>query len=282
MDGVETTQTIRALGINVPIIALTANAIAGAKEEILAAGMDDYLAKPINKTLLFKMLEQRLPAGKIKRTPPETVIAGEAGFEAQRDGEFWSGIEQIEGLSVQTGLDRVSGRRDVYEKSLKLTIAEIEKCDKNLNNFLEAGDIRNFSIEAHSMKGSLANIGATELSANAHALETAADRGDAAFCTAKLPPFLQALNRLRLSLTQAFAKESENRGPVMIPPALPLVFEELTAAFSRMDFPAIDKGIESLNALNTDGALKEEIERIKDAVLVMDYDGAMEVMRKLL
>jgi DNA-binding response OmpR family regulator len=117
------------MGINVPIIALTANAAAAAKEEFLTAGMDDYLAKPINKTLLFEVLEKWIPAGKIKAMPVEMGVAGESGYDAQ--GDFWSKTEQIEGLSVQTGLDRVSGKRDIYKKSLMLTIKEIEKCDKN-------------------------------------------------------------------------------------------------------------------------------------------------------
>jgi HPt (histidine-containing phosphotransfer) domain-containing protein len=280
MDGVNTTLTIRALGINVPIIALTANVVAGAREEILTAGMDDYLTKPINKTLLFKMLEEWIPAGKIKKAPVETAVAGEAGVEAQ--GEFWSEIEQIEGLSVRTGLERVFGQRDVYEKSLKLTIKEIEKCDKNLSNFLATGDLRTFSIEVHSMKGSLANIGAMELSVKAQELETAADHADAGLCAAKLPLFLKALRRLNSSLAKAFSKENQSHGPIKIPPELPSIFEKLTVAFAETDFPAIDRGIESLNALNTDGMLKEEIEHIKDAVLMMDYDGAMGVMRKLL
>ena len=65
MSGVETTQAIRALGIDVTIIALTASAVVGAKEMMLAAGMNDYLGKPIIKPELFRVLKKWLPAGKI-------------------------------------------------------------------------------------------------------------------------------------------------------------------------------------------------------------------------
>jgi HPt (histidine-containing phosphotransfer) domain-containing protein len=136
------------------------------------------------------------------------------------------------------------------------------------------------------MKSSLANIGVMELSAMAQGLESAADQNDIAFCSAKLPLFLETLRFLRSSLTEAFAEKNQSHGQIEIPSGLPLIFEKLTLAFADTDFPAIDRGIESLNALakrgEMDGALKEEIEHIKDAVLMMDYDDAQEVMRKLL
>jgi HPt (histidine-containing phosphotransfer) domain-containing protein len=169
----------------------------------------------------------------------------------------------------------------MYEKTLKLMIKEIEKCDKNLNGFLAADDMRNFCIEVHSMKGALANIGATELSAEALELEKASDRGDAAFCALHLPPLLEKLGGLNQNLRDAFSAISQNDGPIEIPPEFPPVFEILKEAFAEMDIVTIDREMERLNSLNPAGALKEAIERIKDAVLVMDYDEAAEVIRKI-
>jgi CheY-like chemotaxis protein/HPt (histidine-containing phosphotransfer) domain-containing protein len=281
LDGVETTQIIRVLGFDLPIIALTANAIAGAKDEFLAGGMNDLLTKPINKALLFKILKDWLPAEKIKLEPSRTQSASKG--EAETNAEFWNQIGQVKDLSVSTGLDRVSGRRDIYQKSLELTIKEIAKCDKNLNKFLSAGDLENFSIEVHGMKGSLANIGAMELSAAALELETAADRADSAFCTENLAPFLDALKALGAGIAEAFgAQQSVTAGAVEIPPELLPVFENLLASFKAMDFLAIDEGMERLNAFNVDSPLlKDEIEKIKDAVVVMDYEGATETIQKL-
>ena len=131
------------------------------------------------------------------------------------------------------------------------------------------------------MKGSLANIGVMGLSALAKELETASDHGDAAFCAANLAPFLEALRDLSLSIAEAFEAESINNGPIEIPPELPAIFEKLKKAFENTDFLAIEKLMRSLNELKPEGALKEEMEIINDAVLMMDYDSALEVMQRL-
>jgi signal transduction histidine kinase/CheY-like chemotaxis protein/HPt (histidine-containing phosphotransfer) domain-containing protein len=289
MDGVEATKIIREKGVKVTIIALTANAVAGAKEEFFIAGMDDWLTKPINKALFFKMLEKWIPAEKVSKASTEPVDQSDNGGGGETGGgeddstqdEFRRSIEQIEGLSVKTGLERNSGW-DSYKTSLRLMVKEIKTCDMNLNEFLDAGDLHNFSISVHGMKSALAFIGAPELSRLAYDLELASDREDAVFCASNLPPFLKRLTALGRSLAQAFAKDNLNRGPIEIPPGLPLIFERLAAAFDETDFLAIDEGIESLDALNPGGTLKDEIERLKDAVLMMDYEGAKEIMRELL
>ncbi|MCL1928640.1 MAG: ATP-binding protein [Treponema sp.] len=280
MDGVEATKIIRKTGITVPIIALTASAVEGSRELFLAAGMNDVLTKPINKSLLFKALEEWIPAEKIKKMSDEAVAANTA--DTAEDKEFWNNIEQIQGLSIQIGLERISGQREVFKKSLKLTIDEIEKCDKNLTEFLASGDMNNFRIEVHGIKGSLANIGVMELSARAYELEKASGKEDAAYCASDLPGFLEALRGLGSRIAEVFAKENKNLGPIEIPPELPPVLEKLKAAIEQNDFSAMDEAIESLDALNPGGALKEETDKIKEAVMIMNNDGALEVIRELL
>jgi signal transduction histidine kinase/ActR/RegA family two-component response regulator len=283
IDGVEATKILRRMGEEVPIVALTANVIEGVKDAFLTAGMNDFLAKPILKASLTQTLETWLPAGKIvKHTghAGETALAGK--LEVGADEVFWEKIEQISGLSVQIGLERVSGQRDVYKRSLKLMITEIEKSSQNMKDFLAADDMRNFSITAHGMKSSLANIGVPGLSGMALDIETAAIRMDPAFCALKLPFLLDGLDALRSGLVEVFSINKQSDGLIEIPPGLPPVFEKMTAAFEEMDFPTIDEAIKALDTLNPNDALIEEFDRIKDAVLMSDYDAAKEVMQKLL
>jgi HPt (histidine-containing phosphotransfer) domain-containing protein len=176
----------------------------------------------------------------------------------------------------------VSDQMDIYEKSLKLTISEIKKCVRNLNNFLEAEDMHNFSIELHGMKGSLANIGAMNLSAKALELELASAKDDSAFCASNLPDFTKRLEELKVKLQEAFAEKRQNLGPIEIPPELPRIFERLKNAFDEMDFVAIDNEIENMDALNLNDALKEDTEQIKDAVQITDYESAMSVIERVL
>jgi HPt (histidine-containing phosphotransfer) domain-containing protein len=164
---------------------------------------------------------------------------------------------------------------------LKLMIHEIEKACKNLDEFLLASDMNSFYIEVHGIKGALANIGAMELSEKAFDLEIAASKKDTAFCVDNLPHLQEKLSNLRSALIEAFSVISSSDSFV-IPPELPDIFERLRDAFAETDLILIDKEVENLNALNLSGILGEEIEKIKDMMMMMNYDEATEQMLKLL
>ena len=281
MSGIEATKAIRELGIITPVIALTASAVVGARENMLEAGMNDYLAKPIIKTELMRMLKKWLPGEKLLDHFSETVINDNA-VNDESYKEFWTKIEQIEGLSMSIGLGRVEGDRDLYEKTLKLMIYEIEKSDKNLMEFLSANDMGNFCIEVHGIKGSLANIGAMNLSEKAYDLEMASNKNDIEYCVLNLPALLESLKNLNIKLKEAFLVINQSSGPIRIPPELPPVLKRLIIAFDEIDLMHINEEMEKIDALNPGGALKEEIEHIKDMVMMMNYDEAKECINKLL
>jgi HPt (histidine-containing phosphotransfer) domain-containing protein len=268
------------LGITVPIVALTASAVAGVKETLIEAGMDDYLCKPIIKSELMRVLKEWIPADKISETTLEIVSPSEPEDDLYK--EFWEHIEHIDGLSVITGLGRVYGQRDVYKKTLELTIHEIAKTDKNLKEFLSAKDMENFHIEVHGIKSTLANIGAMGLSSLAYSLEMASSKTDYDSCTSNLPHLLEGMNKLYLKLKEAFSAINSYDGQIIIPPEIPPIFERMIDAFIKTDVVALYKEVENLDALNLDGALKEEIEHIKDYVILMDYDLAKENIIQLL
>ncbi|MDR0476156.1 MAG: response regulator [Treponema sp.] len=276
MDGIRAVEIIREKGLNVPIIALTANVLYGARERFIAAGMNDFLKKPINRIELIQVLEKYIPPGKIIRPSSEAVSANESGTES--GGEFWRKVGQIRYLSVNAGMERVSNQYDIYKKSLKLAIGEIEKCNSHLNGFLAAGDTRNFSIEAHGMKTLLANIGAMELSDQAQKLETKSDIGDLASCALSVESFLKDLKVLSSQLQGAFSETEQDLGPFEIPPEAFQIFQRLKNAFVEMDFLIIDNEVAKLEALNLKGVLKGKVDGIKDAVLMMDYEKAKETM----
>jgi len=280
MNGIETTKAIREMGIDIPIIALTASAVTGAREIMLEAGMSDYLAKPIIKFELNQILKQWIPEEKLLE-PTQSETPGADIQDDSRD-EFWNAVEHIDGLSIMEGLSRIDCQRDVYEKSLKLTIFEVEKSDRNLRAFLSAGDMENFRIEVHGIKGALANIGMMDLSAKAFELEQAAKDNDAAFCEKNLPALLSEMSALSENLSHAFSMIKRDSGQIEIPAELPDIFLRMTDAFGEMDFMRIDSEMEKLDALNITGSLKDDIEQIKDAVLMMDYDGAEEQIKALL
>ena len=285
MSGIEATKAIRDLGITVPIVALTASAIAGARETMLESGMDDFLTKPIIKAELKGALKRWIPAEKLLDSPPEIPADEDALVDDDRDDEsreFWSKIEQISEISVATGLGRVEGQWNVFKKTLQLMMDNIGKSERNLRAFLADGDMPNFRIEVHGIKGALANMGAMELSAKAFELESASGKSDAAFCESNLPPLLIRLANLKQKLQEAFAAISHSGSPIIIPPEVPPILARIKGSFAEMDLVQIGSELEKLEALNLGPALKEEVEKLKDEILMMDYDKASEHIDKLM
>jgi HPt (histidine-containing phosphotransfer) domain-containing protein len=216
-----------------------------------------------------------------------TVKTTTDNTSSEKDKEFWEKVNDIEGLSVQIGLERVSGQADIYEDALKLLVKEIEKCIGNLKEFLAADDMHNFTIVAHSIKSSLANIGALELSSRAYELEISSGRKDNDFCASALQAFLDSLDSLRNKLKEAFPQSPQVRGTIVIPPELTLILTRMRDAFIKMEFVEINNEIKNLETFtrsndHSNGELKNEIDEIMDAVMVMDYDNATEVIEKLL
>jgi len=279
MDGVEALKIIREMGIDTPVIALTANAVTSARDMLLAAGMDDFISKPIVKEALNAILIKWVPTARLIHT--ETENAEDFSTGSEEHSEFWDRINKIDEISMQIGLERVSGQVDVYETALKLLTKEIEKCVRNLGTFLASSDMHNFRIEAHSMKTSLANLGAMDLSSKAYELELSSGKEDVDFCASALQPFTDALINLGNQVKEAFS-EVHHESNTAVPPELKPILTRMKDAFGSMEFVEINNEMQNLENLEMDEELKYEIEEIKDAVIVMDYDNASEMIQKLL
>jgi len=169
MDGFKATKQIRnsESGVqnhNIPIIALTANTTKEDRKRCLTAGMDDYMAKPFTPELLVNKLKKWLPENNIG--PDDTLVS------PQRDPEMndiwdWSGF-----------LDRVMGDEDlameIFNDFLTETLIRVEKID----TALYLGNIHATAREAHTLRGSAANVGAIAVEKIAHEMETFAGATD--------------------------------------------------------------------------------------------------------
>ncbi len=165
MDGIEATQKIRTFDVNTPIIAMTANAMAGDREHCLDVGMDDYITKPINSVELFDVLrrhikEETLPPNADQVINNENSKQGAVVFETD-----------IAILDMQEGLSHVDGDQKLYYSILK------RFCDTRANT---VDEIKQAVLEdklkdalriAHTLKGIAGTIGAPLLAEAALDLE---------------------------------------------------------------------------------------------------------------
>ena len=167
LDGVQATARIRTLPPPkdaVPIIALTAHAMTGAKEEYLAAEMDDYLSKPIDNVALFSLLND-VAEGRIGRSVPRARVS----------------IDGISDVAIDPArLETVAEvmADEPFGEFFGVFLASTAERIRHICELLDQDDFQQIGLEAHTLLGTAANFGASRLSRLAIELRSACDSGD--------------------------------------------------------------------------------------------------------
>lgn len=163
MDGLETLKKIRALPSayfqNVPIIALTANAVSGTKEMFLANGFNDYLSKPIAISHLEALLKRWLPSSLLKLQ------------DSKISEPLYQEVADFGNIDYQSGLVNCANQTEVYLTAVKQFLHDSRATTEELTNAKELGDALLFTTIVHGIKSAAKTVGATELSRIAHELE---------------------------------------------------------------------------------------------------------------
>jgi len=203
MDGVEATAEIRKLGgkyKDLPIIALTANAVQGAKEMFLSKGFSGFISKPIEMQELSEILWELLPKGKIRKKTP----GADGGVNKKTRSEFLDILDKIDEINTEIGLKHISGMEDMYRELLEILYRRIVPECEIMSTSLNDEDMRIFSISIHAMKATLSTIGAIRLSETALKLEMAAKEKDIELCKKGFPAFKEKLFSLKEQLAVVF------------------------------------------------------------------------------
>ena len=189
MDGMEMIRLLRSREDNPnrrkPCIALTANAVAGAREEYLAAGFDDYLIKPVNGSRLEQMLMKYIPEDKLvpvgQANAPQQEPSQDSQELAQQDApqeaDSLDRIEEKGYLDVKEGIE-YAGTREMYRTVLQFFVNSIDGKIEEIRGYYQAEDWENYRTKVHALKSSAKVIGADELSNRARALELAVNNED--------------------------------------------------------------------------------------------------------
>ncbi|MDR1611829.1 MAG: response regulator [Planctomycetota bacterium] len=185
MDGVETTRRIRKMGgrqADLPIIALTANAVQGARELLLTSGMNDFLSKPIERDKLHAVLERWIPAHRRRNT----VVSRLPDSLTER----LERAAAIEGLDIRQGLENADATQKEYEDALAKMAHRLPRATEAIVGLFHARDHDRLVSALSAERTAFANLGAVILSRVAAELEEAIGRGDAGFFADILPKFL--------------------------------------------------------------------------------------------
>ena len=193
-DGVETLKRIREINNgkyqDLPVIALTANTISGAREMFRNEGFTEFIPKPIERSVLERVLRRVLPRncfqyGAEMISPPEAPAVEKEPEEraAKEDvplkeasGRF-AGLDKA-GINEKMGLDYCCGEEEFYLEMLQMFGSQYEEKRAEIVSLYESADWADYAIKVHALKSTSLTIGAEQLSDSAKMLEQAGKKED--------------------------------------------------------------------------------------------------------
>lgn len=183
LDGVETLRMSKVMEGNkckdTPIIALTANAIAGSREKYLEAGFSDYLSKPVEAGMLESMLIKHLPEDKctilMDETSADSIQGSGKKDEATgaQDISFEKEKDIASEIDWELGLEYCSQDLEMYQEILDMYVEEYEKKSVLIEDAFAMKNWKDYTTYAHALKSTSLSIGAKALSEHAKELEFA-------------------------------------------------------------------------------------------------------------
>ena len=280
MDGVTATLEIRKLAQfkDLPIIAMTANAMQQDRERCLQAGMNDFIAKPIEPDQLWSMLSRWVKpnlAGSAARQQDGAVLPAEPAQGAASDA-----LElpvDIEGLDVRAGLRRLLGKTSTYVALLHQFVQKHKTAAGEIGSALD-GDWADAERLAHTVKGVAGTLGGRVLQDAAAELErTIRERQARALVEQRLEEFARALATLisqmetKLPLSQPLPQA--HGAPVAVDEArLAILTNELAALLAQDNFAASD--LFAANAELLRSAFPEAFGRLAQQIEDFDFTAA--------
>lgn len=268
MDGVTATKIIReecgGNGKNPIIIALTANAIDGAREMFLANGLQDFVAKPIAKIDLHDIMSKWVPAGRKIHTKHEVE---EAKISEDELADLF-----MEEIDVRKATDRKGGGIEDYIELLELFYMEGMGKVKLIRQLEESKDYENYDIETHALKSAAANIGADVLSEEAKNHEFAAKEGRYEFIHTNIDRLVEHYERILEEVRKMLVRKGRLEQKV----------KTSAERLSQEDFMnRVKVALEALEDFRSKDARKE-IEDILGFELQEEWEKKMEEVLRLL
>jgi signal transduction histidine kinase/CheY-like chemotaxis protein/HPt (histidine-containing phosphotransfer) domain-containing protein len=285
LDGIETTHIIRRFHEeynDVPIIALTANAMEETRSMFLVEGMNDFIAKPIEVKIIGAKLRQWLPKEKIYHvSEEERKAAGEKSQEPQND----SAISQLQktGLFDVKAAVSMLGTEELYWTVLQDYYNVIDKKTALIRVFYETLDWKNYTIEVHALKSASRQIGANALADLAAKMEKSANDKDYGFIVENQERLLHMYEGCKLALAPLMKSEESESTALKGPAAreeLSAMFKELRDAVDDLDMDGMESAVKKLAEYTYPEDQQALLVQLKDAVANLDVDACQTLLEQ--
>ena len=283
MDGVETLAAMKTLesnkNIGVPCIALTANAGAGARDEYIAAGFDDYLSKPVNGETLENMLYKLLPKEKIQIAENTKEVLDESLDDHGKKEEVIHEdfIDALEGIDLKEALNNC-GSREVLTTVVKEFLISLDKKAGDIENFAENKDYRNYTVAVHALKSSARLVGAMELSKEAAYLEQCGNDENEAEIVEKTPHLLNLYRSYKDKFKAAAENEDDSDLPEISEDELLSAFSDIKELVEAYDYDTADGIMDMLKGYKIPDSYKEKYKKVAEFMALVDRDSLLSIL----
>ncbi|MGD1930888.1 MAG: response regulator [Leptolyngbyaceae cyanobacterium] len=287
MDGLEVTRRIRDLAregevaserfATVPIVAMSANALQGDREAGLAAGMNDYLTKPIDPERLYSALLRWIPRQHLER---QSAVPSERMMSQKSEAD----LSNLPVLDCYAALKRLGGNQEIYQGVLKQFVQQHQNSTDLFRIAEQHQDWQAGGELAHSIKGISANIGAQSLANIAMNLESAFDSCQTEVILVLLPIFSQQLESV-IEAIKEFGVDSESKNLLKIQKEFN---EEETRALLcqlenalKADLGAVTEKIKQLRQPLQSVGLATELQAVENYFINLDMISAAQALKHI-
>ena len=285
MDGAEATKIIRGLEEErfrtMPIIALSANAVRGAREMFMEAGMNDFVPKPIEMRIMDRVLRKWLPDDKVI----SNRSSEEDGYKEENSNTPTGSLSwKMEGIDVSVGMQYSGDDENLYREVLSDYMDTIEEKANVIEKAVEAGDLETYTIEVHSLKSISKSIGAMELSELAKDLELSGKNNEWGPIIARTPTLLNMYRNLYDVILPYHTKTEQEPGEkgAIDDEALKGILEQLLDSVITYDSIRAEEIIEELSKYDLAIEWTDYLKEASEAMNRIDYDVCNEAVSRWL
>nr|CRH07280.1 Putative histidine kinase with PAS domain, PAS 3 domain, HisKA domain, HATPase domain, two Response regulator receiver domains and Hpt domain [Candidatus Magnetococcus massalia] len=291
MDGYEATQMIRTMKSwhDIPIIALTANALSTDRERCIKAGMNDHVSKPITPTSLYEVLLNHLRPERLAeigtdapQEPDDVALARVSEPEEDHSG---SPLQQLPGLNWGDAMARFEGNLSLLERLLSAFIQEVTPLLSRIETLMDEQAWEQMVPEVHGLKGIASNLSLDAIQEMAKALEMEMRSREPEVAKVgadfnALQAEVEALIAAYHAIQSSSGEDTQQRKSTMSPAQQQMLYQQWLEELDRRDLAARERYRE------LEGFLKEklnakQIKAIEQAMRELDFGAVLSQLNQL-
>jgi len=311
MDGIEAFHAMKkitdGINYNTPVVALTANAVLGARQLYMDEGFSDYISKPIDTVRLEQVLLEYLPKDYIIKgedipenspehipTPKVSQVAVtytesytppaveeqeyEAEAEDSAEEDEYAKYKNIPGIDFEAAVTNC-GTEDTFIQALEIFYNSLDKKADEIETYEREKDIKNYTVKVHALKSAARLVGALDLSADAKHLEESGDNNDVHEIEQKTPKLLAKYRAYKPVLAKVFGSGEEDTSlPEISIEDLHEMYSLIKGFAEEFDLDNIDRMMEEAKGFRIPESEREKFEKIKECVTNADWGSLEELL----